>query len=135
MRIIHLTALDNPDIKPAVRQLADAVEPCAARKGQMLLDLVCHLEARGSDRTAFGYVSGDELWLSSTDQPTGARVHVRADWQDFGPVRDGLPEMHYRLSIRRPGSSLSRDERACEPSDVERLIWEAFGWASRETQR
>jgi hypothetical protein len=56
-------------------------------------------------------------------------VQVWADWPDYGPVRDGLPVMHYRLQIRRPGSNLSRDERMATPAESERVIWQAFGWA------
>src|SRR5262249_16153737 len=117
MKIIHLLELGDPDIKPVVRHLADDADPLVALKGRMLLGLVYHLENGGPAPCVFGYLSGDELWLTPANRHNRARVHIRADWRDYGPARDGIPEMHYRLSIRRPGSPLRRDERASELSD------------------
>ena len=133
MRLHNLMAPGDPDIKPTIRHLVADANPLAARKGRMLLELVSHLEARGPAPAAFAYLSGDELWLTPANRYNRARVHVAVDWRDYGPVRDGYPEMYYRLSVRRGGASLSREERSGDLSEVERAICEAFGWAARTT--
>jgi len=130
VRLLNLMAPDDPDIKPIVRHLAADANPLAARRGQMLLELVSYLEARGPAPAAFAYLSGDELWLTPANRYNRARVHVAAVWRDYGPVHDGYPEMYYRLSIRRGGASLSREERSSDLSEVERAICGAFGWAT-----
>src|SRR5688500_8298122 len=56
----------------------------------------------------------------------GMRVRVRVDWQDYGPLRDGLPEMHYRFQIERPGKTISEDARAKDVAEAERIVREAF---------
>ena len=130
MRIIHLMVPDDPDIKPVLRRLAESTDPIAACRGRMLLDLVGLLEARGPAPSAFSSLVRDELWFTPANRHNRARVGVRVDWRDRGPIRDGLPAMHYRLSIRQGGARLSRDERTTEPSRVDDLIRAAFGWTS-----
>ena len=105
-------------------QVIDSSSPAS------LLELVNHLEARGPAPDAFAHLNGDELWLTPANRYNRARVHVAVVWRDYGPVRDGLPEMHYRLSIRRDGMSLSREERSSDLAEVERAICGAFGWAT-----
>jgi hypothetical protein len=133
VRLHNLTTLDDPDIKPAVLRLAADADPAVARKGRMLLELVNHLEARGPAPDAFAHLNGDELWLTPANRYNRARVHVTVVWRDYGPVRDGLPEMYYRLSIRRDGMSLSREERSSDLDEIERTICGAFGWATPGT--
>lgn len=58
----------------------------------------------------------------------GIRISVRVDWRDRAPLRDGLPEMHYRFQIERPGKTISEDARAKDVVEAERVIFEAFGW-------
>ena len=133
MRLHNLMATGNPDIKPTIRHLAADANPLAARKGRMLLELVSHLEAQGSAPAVFAYLSGEELWLTPANRHSRTWVHVEVDWRDYGPVRDGYTEMYYRLSVRRGGASLSREERSGDLSEVERAISEAFGRAARAT--
>lgn len=132
MRIIHLLNSDGRDVKPSIRCLAEDTNPPIARRGRMLLELVDYLESHGPAPSAFGHLSGQELWLTPANRYNKARVHIGVDGRDYGPLRDGLPEMHYRLVIsRRAGLPPHREERVSELSEVERLIWEAFGWAPR----
>jgi hypothetical protein len=58
----------------------------------------------------------------------GVLLSVRVDWQDYAPLRDGLPEMHYRFQIHRPGKAISEDARAKDPVEAEGIICKAFGW-------
>ena len=59
---------------------------------------------------------------------TGIRVRVWAGWRDYGPVRDGLPVMHYRFEVRRPGKAENVYARARDAAGAERIIRKAFGW-------
>lgn len=58
----------------------------------------------------------------------GVRLSVRVDWRDYAPLREGLPEMHYRFQVKRPGKTGSEDARARDFIEAERIICEAFGW-------
>jgi len=135
VRLQNLTTLDDPDIRPIVLRLASDANPVAARKGRMLLELVNHLESRGPAPDAFAHLNGDELWLTPANRHNRVRVHVAVVWRDYGPVRDGLPEMYYRLSVRRGGVSLSREERSSDLVEIERTICGAFGWLTPNDRR
>jgi hypothetical protein len=113
-----------------LRRLASSQDRLVAAKWQKLLELVEALCADGPYPEAWGHVQGDELYLSPSKPANPVTVRVRADWRDFGPVVDGLPEMHYRLQIERRGAKLSRDARARSPEEAERIIREAFGWST-----
>jgi hypothetical protein len=58
----------------------------------------------------------------------GVRVSVRVHWRDYAPLRDGLPELHYRFQVRRPGKTITEDARANDVVEAERIICAAFGW-------
>jgi hypothetical protein len=129
MRIDNLLDLDGDDIVAPLRALATDPDRLTSARGRMLLELVEYLHAQGPAPRACGHLSLDELVLFPSHPSAKVSVQVWADWPDYGPARDGLPVMHYRLQIRRPGSPLSRDERAATPAEAERVIWQAFGWA------
>ena len=131
MRIINLLSIiDEPDIKPAVRQLADNRDHIVGHKGQMLLDLVNHLEADGAAPSAFAQLFGHEIWLSPANQYNRAMVKVAVDCPDYGPLDNRLPVMHYRLQISRRVGGPSRDARTREVAEVKNLICDAFGRSS-----
>lgn len=125
MQIVNPSGRDNPDLKAPLLLMAGSDDRLAAAKGEMLLELVRHLEAQGPAPRAVGRVALGELWLSPAGRSSGAFVRVWVDWPDHGPVRDGLPLMHYRIQVRRPGSPLSTDARVRSPEEV---ICQAFGW-------
>ena len=54
-------------------------------------------------------------------------VSVWVDWRDYPPLREGVPEMHFRFQVKRPGKTLSEDARAKDPLEAERIICEVFG--------
>jgi hypothetical protein len=129
MQIVNPSGCDNPDLKAPLAVMAESADRLEAAKGEKLLALVRHLEAQGPAPRAIGRVALGELWLSPSGRSSGAFVRVWLDWPDYGPAQDGLPVMHYRIQVRRPGSSLSADARVQSPQEVEQVISEAFGWA------
>jgi hypothetical protein len=128
MRIRNLWSVEPGDVEARLIRLASGDDCLAARKAQMLLELVRRLQAQeAGPRTSGCYFPG-ELLLTSADPADRVSVRILVDWQDYGPQRDGLPVMHYRLQFRRAGAKLSTDARAQSLEDVERIVWEAFGW-------
>jgi hypothetical protein len=133
MRIVTLELDTDPpeprDIEVPLRRLASSPERLVAARWQKLLELIQVLRADGPYPEAWGHILGHELYLSPGNPANRVTVRVRADWQDFAPLRDGMPEMHYRLKIQQRGAKLSRDARAKTPEEVEQIIREAFGWS------
>lgn len=130
MQILSLFDEEGDNFERALRQQAAGNDPVDARRARKLLDLVRYLEAQGPAPRAFAHLFFDELWLTPFREADPAMVHVSVDWKDFGPVQDGIPEMHYRLNYKRAGSELSIDASVRDPDEAERVIWEAFGWGS-----
>lgn len=116
------------DIEPALMQLASSDNPLEALKGQKLLELVRHLKTQGPSPTAGRQLVLRELWLVPYNDAKGRCLQIWVDWNDYGPLRDGLPETHFRLSMRRGNGTLSIDARAKTVEDAGQVIYEAFGW-------
>jgi hypothetical protein len=72
----------------------------------------------------------DHLVLFPVDgrDPDRVSVELMADWRDHGPVRNGLPVMHYRVRVKRPATKLSEETRTDSPDEVRRIIYRAFEW-------
>jgi hypothetical protein len=83
--------------------------------------------ALNPDPTTWGNRLSREMRRRFPPKP-GVLVSVRVDWRDYAPLRDGLPEMHFRFQVQRPGTAISQDARAKDPLEAERIICEAFGW-------
>jgi hypothetical protein len=128
MIILHLTDLENPDVKPEFRKRANDSKPIVARSGRMILDLLDYLEADRSEATAFGLPINGELWLYPAKLGESVCVAITVDSPDYGPAVEGLPVMHYRLRVRWRPQILTRDERTKECSQVKAWIHEAFRW-------
>jgi hypothetical protein len=124
MQIVNPSGRDNPDLKAPLLLMAGSDDRLAAAQGEMLLELVRHLEAQGPAPRATGRVALAESVrpvLGSVRSGVGGLAGLR-------PLQNGLPLMHYRIQVRRPGSSLSADARARSPEEVEQVIRQAFGW-------
>jgi hypothetical protein len=119
---------DEPDIEAELSRRASDEDRICAFQARLLLELVRHLQAQGSAPRAFGRLFLDDLWLSPVRSVDPIIIKVWADWRDYGPSRDGVPVMHYRMQFRRGKAGLSTDVRAERPEDVEQIVWEAFGW-------
>lgn len=132
MRITTFSLRDKSgspcDIEVPLQRLAVDSDTISAAQWQKLLELVRALRADGPNPTAYGLILGRELHLWPPTPAIRASVRIWVDWQDYGPVENGLPVMHYRIQVKRPGSQLSADIRTTVPDEVRRIIWEVFGW-------
>ena len=128
MRIINLLDLEANDIEAPLQQMASSGDRLEAFKGQKLLELVRYLQVQGPAPRACGHLMLKELWLTPYNAANQVLVKVWVDWQDYTPLRDGLPAAYYRFQIHRGNAPLSRDARAATPEEAEQVIWEAFGW-------
>jgi hypothetical protein len=131
MQIIILDLDSDPpewcDIEIPLRRLASSPQPVVAARWSKFLELVEVLRADGPHPEVQGLILCDELML--TRRGNLATVRVRVDWRDYAPLRDGLPEMHYRVQIEPRFAKLSREVRTRSPEEVEGIIREAFGWS------
>jgi hypothetical protein len=89
--------------------LAEHEDPITAARGAMLLALIEHLESLGPQAIVDCYWMQPELVIVGGGLPA---VDVSVDWNDYGPVIDGLPVMHYRVAVSKAGSALSDEARA-----------------------
>jgi hypothetical protein len=115
-------------IEVSLQELAANGNPLIAAKGRMLLQLVRHLRSSGPNPRALGWCFQDELHVFPNSSANHPSVTISVDWQDYGPKEGELPKMHYRLQISRPGATLSKDVRSKDVEEVERVLYEAFGW-------
>lgn len=129
VKILNLLSPQEPDVKPALRLLGNTGDRITARKMQMLVDLVGFLEEDGPARLAFAHIYQHEIWLTPANQYNRAMVKITVDWPDYGPLRDGMPAMHYRLQITRRAGAAIRDGRSPDIKEIRRLIFERFGWS------
>ncbi len=70
----------------------------------------------------------DKLLLSPAGRRREVIVELEADWQDYGPVRDSEPVMHYRVRAKRRGKKLSEEIRVTDAEEVRKFIHETFEW-------
>jgi hypothetical protein len=133
--VMRITGLDLDADPPKRCDAEDLLERrtsdpdrVSAARWQMLLALVRVLRAEGSHPEAWGFLLGRELQLYPGNADNPESVRVWADWPDYGPVRDGIPVMHYRLQVKRRGATRTRDARASSAEEAGRIIQEAFGW-------
>lgn len=114
---------------PLQRRLDSSSDLIDGVRWRLLLDVVRTLCADGPHPQAFGQIWDHELWLSPANPANRVQVQIWTDWRDYGPVRDGIPAMHYRIQIRRPTVKGSEDVRAEHPDQVKMIVCQAFGWA------
>jgi len=130
MRIINLLDRASRDVEPQLLEMASSEDRVKAFKAQKLLELVRHLKAQGPAPEACGHVRNNELWLSPYNVANKVLVRVWVDWFDYAPLKEGLPEAHYRLQVQRRERVVSQDVRAASTTEAEEAIWQAFGWSS-----
>lgn len=82
--------------------------------------------SKNPDPSTWGTRLREEMQKRYPPKPK-ARVSVWLDWRDYGPLRDGLPEMYYRIQIENPGKTRTEDARAKDVAEAEHVICEAFG--------
>lgn len=102
-------------------------EPSDAVQARQMQEFAEEWRARHPDQVT----ASEELRAELRRRFPGApktRVGVRADWQDYAPLRDGVPDMHYRFEVRCPGQPMSTDARTKDLAEAERILRDAFGW-------
>jgi hypothetical protein len=119
-------------IEVPLRRFAASTEPFEAAYWEKLLDLVTQLQSNDCENEIHGHILFNELTLCERDpRKSEVRVSVRVDWQDYAPLQDGFPEMHYRLQVSRPEKTLTEDSRTVDPNAAARIICRAFGFDFR----
>ena len=103
MEIIDLINPDWPDFDASFRRVAESASPREARIGRMMLDLLESLRQSLPGTLFYASVSGnEELWLSYCvpGQSAATMIKIAVDAPDYGPLENGLPRFHYRLSYK-----------------------------------
>ena len=127
MRIINLNHPESHAIEPPLVKMASSEDRLEALKGRKLLELVRHLQAQGPAPQVCGsLVLRHELWLMTYNLANQVLVKVWVDWQDYGPLFDGLPVAHYRLQFKGENSAISENARAGRPEEAEQVLLKAF---------
>lgn len=133
MRIVTLDSdsgrSEKCDMEPLLQERVSSSEGLGAARWQMLLELIRFLGIEGPLPEVWGLILRDELCIYSGDSANRVTVNVRVDWVDYAPLRSELPDMHYRLQIKRQGAQLSQDARTKSPDEVQAIIRESFGWS------
>jgi hypothetical protein len=111
-------------LKELLLHKPDPPDPVRDREMKKFID---EWRAENPDPTAWGNHLGREMRRRFPTKP-GVHVSLWADWRDYAPLRDGLPDMHYRFQVKRPGKSITEDARAKDPAEAEQIIRQAFGW-------
>jgi len=124
------------DIDAALRARADSDCKYDARLAQLLLDFVEALRREKAGPRLFASIHlNRELWLRyRAPNGTGCRITVTMDRPDYGPLEDGLPQFHYRMSYRiiTPTDNLNHpltEERARRVQSAVEFVWQAISEA------
>tara|TARA_R110002072_G_scaffold303123_1_gene494631 strand:- start:34243 stop:34659 length:417 start_codon:yes stop_codon:yes gene_type:complete len=117
MEIVNLPGADSPNFDAEYQRLANSDSAYDARVARMMLDFLAALRREPIGPRLFASHILNELWLQYS-APGGASilVAVTVDSPDYGPLDDGLPQFHYRLSYKLRSSNdeeqLPVEERA-----------------------
>lgn len=94
-------------------------------KINMFLTLLGFLHDQGDEPEIAGILYDTELHLIASHRYK-TDVTMRVDTYDYSPLKNGLPQLHYRVSIREHGEVLSRDLRTHDVGRVHRALAEIF---------
>ncbi len=130
MEIVSLLGQSHDEYESPFRDLAESDVAYDARVGEMMLALIDTLRGDPLGVTIHASHHPDiELWLQYS-VPDGAHVMISAtvDRPDFGPLTDGLPNFHYRLSYRIGDATdrLPTEHRASTLPDAHEFIRDAI---------
>jgi hypothetical protein len=130
---MHIRALDlgtrplRPcDIEVLLRRRIATESHVSAARWQKLLELIQILRANGPYPEVWGHFFVDDLHLVTRNPANRTSVRLGVDWKDYGPLRDGLPDMHFRLRVKSENANLSKDVRTQDPREVEQVLLAAF---------
>src|SRR6185369_16451191 len=111
MQILDLRHYPPTEIQDEIKKLIQNEVRVQTRRWEVLLELMHYLRAQGPNPRTSGMIFGQELWLTPFSAANKVLVKIWADWQDFGPLVDGIPVMHYRIQSERRGHGFSTDAR------------------------
>lgn len=125
------------DFETELRTRAGSGSAYDARIAGLLLDLLDALRGDAiGPRVFVSYHLDRELWLHYRG-PNDAHclITVTLDRPDYGPLENGLPRFHYRMTYRITGSTHNRDQptieqRARSVESAVEFVWQAI----RETR-
>lgn len=121
MEIINPFDRVGRDIKAPLRSLTADPNPLTALRGRLLLEVVRRLEGCPGPRV-WAHAFMGALSLCAGSRETDPVVQVDVDWQDYGPIRDGLPVAHFRVHVKRPGVVLSEETRTADADEAVNCI-------------
>ena len=114
------------DIRTPLVALEQNNDPVIAHRGRMFLELVNRLAELGPSPRTVGIFMMNELRLIAKKGPDKITAQIAVDWKDYGQVRDGVPEMHYRIGVHRHGKILTDETRTNDVVEAGRFILEAL---------
>ncbi len=117
-------------LEEALQRRIVSSDRLAAARWSKLLELARVLKEDGPYPEVWSCLLCDVLHMGPSNSANRVSVDIWMDWQDYGPVSDGLPVLHYRLQIRRGTAPRSTDARADRPEKARDLILQAFGWSN-----
>jgi hypothetical protein len=60
----------------------------------------------------------------------GSSIQIEIDWNDYGPIENGLPLIHYRIRAKREGEQISREFRGRDSGEAATWLVEAISGAN-----
>ncbi|MBN2295104.1 MAG: hypothetical protein JXM70_21930 [Pirellulales bacterium] len=126
MRIVNPLNEDE-DIKTEIRKQIDSSDNrFETFKWQKLLEFVLYLHAEGPTTILYGQFMFGKLWLQPSNINSQVSAEIWVDRYDYAPLRDGLPETHYRLQISHQDSPTTTDARAKTVEEAEQVLKRVF---------
>lgn len=127
MQIYNDQDIEPYDLEAPLSAMATDPDRLTAARGRMLLELVRYLLTRGPNPQVGALVFEGEIELIPLRQTNARSIRIWVDYRDYGPVRNGLPDLYYRLQVERSTTRISSDHRVAAPAEVEQVLLQAIG--------
>ena len=122
---------EHPTFADEFRGDAESDDPIQSRKGEMMVDLVRHLETNVAGPRVCATRSCDELCLvSAVRAQRSTSIRIWIDANDYAPLENEMPSFHYRVNYSVPNDTsphpLSVDRRSQDVNEVSDFVLEAI---------